>query len=917
MELNRRLAAIMFTDMVGFTALMQRDEQLGLQKRNRHKAVFEKRHEQYNGEIIQYFGDGTLSIFSNSVEAVKCAIDIQRDLKNPVEVPLRIGIHAGNIVVEEDSIIGDAVNIASRIESFANVGGVLISDSVHDQVKNQSWGFLSLGKFNLKNVDRPFEIFAVAEEGVEVPDPNFLKGKGEKVASLSSHVPSPQSPLLGRHKEVKDLVELLNKHQVVTLTGTGGIGKTSISIEICQHLKSEFSDGIVFVSMATLTDAKEVIPSIANALGITEAANRDLADGLVAVISDKKALLVLDNLEHVILAGQEIAKLSANCPNLKILCTSRTPLKIKMEHEYPLHPLPLPEPVEIESLRNNAAIELFVSCAQRVNKDFELTTENSSAVIQICHRMDGLPLAIELAAARIRILPPNKLLQRLNRALDVLTSGSKDLPERHQTLRATIDWSYSLLSESERKLFRRLAVFSGSFSLEAIEDVCYEDKDAAFLAFDEIESLMDKGLVVKMNIGGRFRLLQTMKDFASEALAAAEESDPILKKHAEHYYEVVKILSEGTQGIQQDSRMKLGPLEEANIQSALDHLLEKANAGSEDAQENGLKICGELWMYWHITGKHNTAKDYINSFLEATDNQDPSIGKCMALFSLHVATFTLGEMEQSKSVAARLYKMAEILDNDLEMAKGSFGLGFGNMFEDIEKAKMHSDETIARFRKLQNDYWLGFSLWQNGLFNLVGGDLERAKNSFSESLSLFIKSEDNEGKGCAQSGLALLEFIAGNLDKAIDLYQDALLAFKTVGDRPEQARVLNEMSWTYLANKNTNAARRYILDSIQAYQEVGSDRGVGLSMNGLAAIEAVEGRPERSIAIATAAKYYADQLGVAIEFGANNHGEIYLDNAKKALSAQEIENSEKKGSHLTMKDVLKMFENNPVLITEK
>ena len=915
-EVNRRLVAIMFTDMVGYTALMQRDEKMAIQKRNRHREVLKRQHERCRGEIIQYFGDGTLSIFSNSVDAVECAVEIQKELKVPIEVSLRIGIHVGNVLIEKDGIIGDAVNIASRIESFANVGGVLISDAVQDQVKNQEQcDFVHLGKFKLKNVERPFEIFAVSSEGLAIPRPASLQGKGEKIASLKSDFPTPITPLLGREKELNSVIELLQKHKVVTITGTGGLGKTRLSLEICACSEPEFKDGIAFVSMATLTEATEVMPTLAAALDVKETEGRKLIDGVAALISDKKALLVLDNLEQVISAAKEIAHLAANCPNLKILCTSRTPLKIKAEQEYALHPLPLPEKIDSTPLIKYPAIELFVSRAQKVNMDFELTEENAEAVLGICRRMNGLPLALELAAARIRILSPEKLLHRLNRALDLLTTGSKDLPERHQTLRATIDWSHALLSESEQQLFRRLGVFAGGFTLEAIEEVCYENEDAALSALDELESLVDKGLVENVDGGSRFNLLQTINDFAMEQLKEKGENDQFYQKHAEYYFKIAKKLRIGTQGERQLALMKEGMLEEANILRALDYLLSKAKNGKEDAKELGLSICGELFMYWHIKGKHKTGKSYIHAFFGATENQDPSMGKCAALLTLHIATFTLGEIEAAKTSAERHYKMAAQLQNGLEMAKSSFAMGFSHLFIDLELAKRYSDEGVIRFRKLANDSWLGFSLWQNGLINLTSGDLEKAKECYSESYSLFQKVEDNEGKGCAKSGLAMLEFIAGNYEKALEKYQEALYSFKAVGDRLEEARILSEMSWTYLANKNTIAAQKYTLDSIQAYQEVGSPRGIGLSLNGLATIEAVEGRPKKAIEIAAAAQKFAEQEGVVNQFCANNHGKIYLDNAKKELSELEIENAENAGRMLSLKDVLEMAENDAILIT--
>jgi hypothetical protein len=389
------------------------------------------------------------------------AIEIQKELRQPPDVPVRIGLHVGNVIVEPTGLIGDAVNIASRIESFGVPGGVLVSDSVHDQVRNQpQLAFVNLGKFKLKNVGRPFDIFAVSAGGLAVPAADLLLGKGERFASLPSNLPDPGTPLLGRDADLTALIGLLEQHRVVTVTGPGGIGKTRTAIEVCHRLASRFLDGIAFVSLAAVTDASDFMPALANTLGVKEAEGRSQAEGIVALIGDKRALLLLDNLEQVVSAAPEIAVLVSGCPELRILTTSRTLLRIDAERGYALSPLALPQQATAEgpeSLMAYPGIALFVERAKGARSSFELTAESAPAVVAMCRRLDGLPLAIELAAARIRLLSPEALLQRLDHALDVLTTGQRDRPDRQQTLRATIDWSHSLLTASEKRLFRRMS----------------------------------------------------------------------------------------------------------------------------------------------------------------------------------------------------------------------------------------------------------------------------------------------------------------------------------------------------------------------------------------------------------------------------------------------------------------------------
>ncbi|NNF35343.1 MAG: helix-turn-helix domain-containing protein, partial [Saprospiraceae bacterium] len=585
----------------------------------------------------------------------------------------------------------------------------------------------------------------------------------------------------------------------------------------------------------------------------------------------------------------------------------RTPLKISVEIEYPLSTLALPEKMGFESMLKNPAIQLFVSCAQKVNKGFMLTSDNSQSVAGICRRMDGLPLAMELAAARLRILTAEQLFNRLGRALDLLTTGPKDAPYRHQTLRATIDWSYKLLKEKERQLFRRLSVFSRGFTIEAVEEVCYDNEESSINAIDEIESLMDKGLLEKMGEEGRFNLLQTIKDFALEKLVSAQEYEQFFYKHALYFSSFSEILARGTEGERQKQRMILGLSEEANIAAAMDYLVFQAEKGNSSARDVGLNICGNLWMYWHIRGKHSSTKENILSLLDGAKDDKPSLAKCRALFCLHVSTFTLGEIDSSREVASRLLILAKKLEDEFEIARGLFGLAFGNMMSEISLSLKYSEEAVDQLRKGSHQYMLGFALWQNGLLKLISGSLENAEESYAEALSIFEKLGDEEGKGCAKSGISMLEFIRGNYRRAIELYLQTLISFKTIGDRPEEARILYEISWAYLAIGDTHTALNHILESIQAHQEVGSTRGIGLSLNGLAAVQAVMGIPDKAVEIAAAAQQFAKMKGVAIEFGVSNHGKIYLDEARKKLSSMDIKNAEYKGSSSSLEAVLKMI----------
>ena len=571
---ERRLVAVMFTDVVGYTAMMQVDEQQAVAKRDLYVDALERRHLATGGTIVQRLGDGSMSMFPSVLAAVEAAVAIQRELA-AAEVPVRIGIHAGDVVVEPERLTGDAVNVAARVESFAAPGSILLSDAAHEQVRNRDdIQMTPLGPFRLKNVGRPLELYAIAGHGLVVPDREALEGKGEAVVAIRASLPQPSTVLLGRGGELAELSELVRLCRVVTIAGPGGVGKTRLVTELGHRLLSEFPDGAAFIGFADVTEASGFLPALAAALDVKEADERSFIDGIVALLAGRSVLLVLDNLEQIVDAATDVAELVARCAELRVVITSRTPLRISGERLYSLHPLD-----------DTDAVELFTARAQATSPDFRIG-DHAQAVQEICRRLDGLPLALELAAARLRLLGPEGLRDRLDAALELLTTGARDSHVRQRTLRATIDWSYSLLDESERQVFRRLAVFAGGCDLADAEVVAGEG------AFDKLEPLVDAALV---QANGRLRMLQTISDFAREQLEASGEAAEVASRHAYHYAAVAREIRDGIEGTAQIEAVERGIREEENLHGALDALLASARGGDAQALERGLRCaatCG-------------------------------------------------------------------------------------------------------------------------------------------------------------------------------------------------------------------------------------------------------------------------------------------------------------------------------------
>ena len=887
-RLDRRLVAVMFTDMVGYTALIQADEQLAVGKRDRYGTALDRHHDAFGGTVVQRLGDGSMSMFPSSLDAVLAAVAIQQEL-GAQEIPVRIGIHVGEVAVEPERLTGEAVNIAARVESFAAPGGVLLSDSAYAQIQNRSdVAVVPLGQFRFKNVGRPFELYAVSADGVVVPDPAALEGKGERWTSLPGNLPDLVTPLVGRAADLASLIELVREHRVVTITGPGGVGKTRTLVELGRVLAPEFLDGVAFVAMADVTEPANFLAALGEALDVKEAEGRTVDDGIARLIGDRKALLLLDNLEQIVAAAPEVARLVDRCAELRIVTTSRAPLRISAESEYPLAPL------EIDS-----AVALFAERARTTRGTFELTDDTVATVEALCRRLDGLPLALELAAARLRLLSPDVLLQRLDHALDVLTSGPRDTPERQQTLRATIDWSHSLLDDREQRLFRRMAVFSGGCTLADLEAVC---ADPGTTCLDELESLVDKALV--QADGGRFRMLQTIGEFAKERLDAAGEADEVAKRHAFNFAAVAREIRDGIEGPTQVASVERGIADDGNLHAALDTLLAAAEKGEEAACEAGMQFSGDLWMYWHIRGKNVSAREYSEAFLATGEGLPPSVGRSGALLNVGLAFWMTAQLERADEEWSEAYRIAEELEADRELCLGALCRGLGLLGVDAVGAFEWTARGIELSRARAFDWALGFSLSFSGIAHALSGEVDVAEARYLEALRIQQRLGDCEGTGTSFGGLAQLAAGRGESTAALDLYRQSLAAFEAVGDRGEVARILSEMAWACLGGGEVALARRYFFDSVQAHTDVASVRGVGLSLVGLAAAEAVENRPERAVQIAAAAEVYAQDEGIVVVYSDETPGRELVDLARAALSADEAARATEAGRHLTIEEAI-------------
>ncbi len=734
-------------------------------------------------------------------------------------------------------------------------------------------------------------------------------------ATILKAPPTPSTPLLGREQTLDAAVQRVREGaRLLTVTGYGGTGKTRFSIELFRRLAPEYPGGAAFVSLASVTSASAVLPAVGSALEIPEAHGRSALDALATVIGQRRMLMVLDNLEQVIDVAEEIAALVERCPALQVIATSRAPLKIGAETEFVLPPLELPAAglTSLDALRKNPSVALFLQRGLKVKQDFALTEANSAVVAAICRRLDGLPLALELAAARVRVLEPAALLRRLDHALDLLTSGDRDLPLRQRTLRATISWSYSLLDAAEQQLLRRLSCFHEGWTFEAMEHVCYAD-DERHRALDELNSLVEKGLVRVVGSGERYALLETIRAFSSEQLHAGGGVDATRNAHADYYLRFAAGVAAGIRGTEQLDVLRRARNENANTQAAIQWLTGCASAGDKAALEKGLLLCGHLNWFWHIGGQHFTARVLLDPLLALAANAPPSRGRALAQLAAGMVSTTTGEWERSVGEWAGGYEDGKAIGDAEVAAEGQMGVGYCCLsLGRMEKAGAALDEAIARSAGGVSDFVQALGMTMKGMLLFVTGDLASGIALVEEARRIQERMNDREGGGIALSFLAQMSFAKGDHARALALYSQALESLAAIGDQPEVARVHCEMGWTALVAGDPLAAQRSFRLGVQTSEEVGSPRGTGLALLGLAAVEAAEGRSERAVEIATAAHALSERAGVVIAHPMDPGVVSRIDALKASIPKGRLDGLVANASVLSPAAVLAMLTQEPV-----
>jgi predicted ATPase/class 3 adenylate cyclase len=853
------IVTFLFTDIEGSTRLWEAQPRAMSVALARHDALLHAAIESTGGTVFKTVGDAFCAAFLTPEAAIEAAVVGQKALTaeaSEAATPLkvRMAIHSGPAERRAGDYFGPPLNRVARLLATAHGDQIVVSRAASDLARDNLPAGITLrdlGAHALKDLLDAERVYQVISSGLAADFPPLRTPQ-----RFLQNVPQPATPLIGREQEIATAratfglplsgadKPLVNEHaaRLLTLTGPGGAGKTRLSLHLAAELGAEFTDGAAFVPLADVTNPILVPVAIAAALDIGDTSGESPRDLVFEHLRDRHLLLVLDNFEQVMPAVPLVADLLTGCPRLRVVVTSRERLSLRGEQELPLPPLTLPmvpprlasddigadeASAAIDEIRRAEAVRLFVSRAQSVKPGFEITAANATAVVEICSRLDGLPLAIELAAARARLLSPDALLARFDRRLDVLERGPRDLPARQQTMRDTIAWSYDLLDPAEQRVFTRLSVFAGGATLEAAEAVAGDPESSNGMAdLELIESLADKSLINLVGDGPRIQILQTIRDFGQERLAESPERRDIGQRHAEFFLALAEESEELLVGHEQTRWLDLLEREQANLRSAIEWLRD------EGQLEESLRLGGALWRFWWLRGDIDEGRYQLESLLAQTVRVAPAV-RAKALNGAGVLAESRGDWE----TATRLHQ-----------------------------------ESLEISRRTGDQRGVAWSLNNLGVVAVSQGDYVRAQALLEENLAVAEDAEDKASIAAALNDLGLIAHSHHDYDQATALWTRSLTLFRALGDESHVARALNNLGTVAMELGEHKRAEDLFSESLVLHRHVGDRQGTASTLNNLAEAASSLRDPQ------TAMGLFRESHSLALEGGNRLYAAIALEN---------------------------------------
>jgi len=789
----------------------------------RHDAISKSAVERYSGTIVKMTGDGVHAAFDRPLDALNATLEIQQQLSKAdaadgLPLPLRCGLHAGIDERRDGDFYGRSVNRAARIMCAAHGGQMLLSKAVAEQVNGMLPDGVSLrdlGVVRLRDLSSPEHIFQLLHPQLRADFPALRSLEG-----TPNNLAQQLNSFIGRERERAEIKEMLASSRLVTLLGMGGIGKSRLSMQLAAEVLDDFPDGVWFVELAALTDASSVPQAVASVLGVKEEAGRPVIDALKKYVRDLQVLIILDNCEQVIHGCADLAKrLLQAGPRVKILTSSRDYLQVAGEMTYHVPTLSVPkEVIALERLRQHEGVRLFVDRAAASKHGFGLTEQNAAAVVKICRCLDGIPLAIELAAARVRGLSVQVIAERLSDRFRLLITGDQTVLPRQRTLRALIDWSYDLLSEQERALFERLSVFAGGWTLEAAETVCAHAAVRSEDVIGLLTHLVEKSLVILEASGDRYRMLDTVRHYAQEKLNKSNESQVVRVQHHKFYLAFAEEARPELAGPAQIHWLNRLDLEHDNLVSA-----HASNCTREDGAADGLRMIFALRPYW-----------------------------------IHRGLLELGHRMSLRSLSN-----SEVIGNDVLRSQGLHVIGqlccyLGRYAEAI----VHLETSLSIANSIADKTRIAAVQQPLGLAYAGQGDNARARFHFENAVTLTRSLGNKRQLMAAINALAQSHRAEGQFDEAKPLYENVLALARELGDQQSVAIALLNLAMVFIGDDFTESARDMLLEVLTIAMATGSQPAAQSALEVGAGLAAKERQWDHAARFFGAAKSYQHRTGL-------------------------------------------------------
>ncbi len=860
----------LFTDIEGSTRLWEQHPEAMRAALARHDALLSAGIQQHRGVVVKSRGEGDslFAVFARATDAVAAASAIQQTLltepwPTPSPPRVRMALHTAAAELRDGDYYGLGVNRCARLRAVAHGGQVLLSQVARDAVGEAlpaGANLRDLGSHRLKDLQQPEQLFQLLHPTLPADFPPL-----RSLAAFTHNLPVQLTRFIGREREMTEVKRLLAASHLLTLTGSGGCGKTRLALQVAADLLEEYPDGVWLVELAALADPALVPQTIAAALGVREQPGRSLIETLTDYLRPKHLLLVVDNCEHLLAACAQLTDaLLRGCPKLRLLASSREGLGIAGEQTYSVPSLSLPDARRLpplERLQGFEAVQLFAARAALSQPTFAVTAANAAAVAHVCQRLDGIPLCIELAAARVKALPVEKLNERLSDMFRLLTGGSRTALPRQQTLRALIDWSYDLLTDAERSLLRRLSVFAGGWTLEAAEAVCMGEGVETWEVLDLLTSLVEKSLVLYEEQAGegRYRLLETVRQYARDRLLEAGEAEVVRQRHRDWFLALAERAEPELSRGSQTEWLEWLEREHDNLRAAL------AWSGAPVQVEAGLRLGGALGRFWQVRGYWREGREQVEGLLALPGAEARTAARANALRVAGLLASFQGDHGTAQALLEESVAIRRELGSEEDTALALTQLG-GAACErgDFAAARAPFEECLAVSRTLGYKEGIARSLLGLGAVAHAQGDHGTARALLEESVAIFRQLGDKFHIAMALGDLGWVARHQGEYGEARALDEESLAIARELGNKLGTAHSLYELGMVAHAQADFGTARAHLEERLAICRELSHRHGVVENLEGLAAVAIAQAQPARAARLFGAAEGLREAMGAPL-----------------------------------------------------